>query len=123
MGAFSVEFELEGREGQRASLEGLVDTGSTYTWVPRSILDSLGIAPEFVHEFETADGRIVEREVAEARLRLKDRSRTTQVVFGDESDSILLGVVTLEEFSLGVDTVRHELIRVPGLAMGRRALP
>jgi len=123
MGAFNAEFQIEGTGGRSISIEGLVDTSSTYTWVPRNILQGLGITPEFVREFQTADGRIVERDVAEARVRLDGSARTTQVVFADEPDSILLGVVTLEEFGLGVDTVNRKLVPVRGLAMPCRVLP
>ena len=123
MGAFEVQFQIESPSGRRLDLEGLVDTGSTYTWVPRRTLDALGIVPQYDLEFDTADGRVVKRDVAEARIRIEGASRTTQVVFADDTDSVLLGVVTLEEFSLGVDPINHRLIPVRGLAMGRRALP
>jgi predicted aspartyl protease len=86
-------------------------------------LQGLDIAPEFASEFETADGRVVKREMAEARIHIDGSVRTTPIVFADAADSILLGVVTLEQFSLGVDPVNRRLIPVRGLAMGRRALP
>lgn len=124
MTAFRVRFEIGDSAGARwRELEGLVDTGSTYTWLPRSVLEDLGITPESMGEFETADGRIVMRDMAEARVRLNGRTRTTLVVFANEGDSNLLGVYTLEGLSLGVDPVNEGLIPVRGLAMVRRALP
>ena len=35
----------------------MVDTGSEYNWVPRSILEELGVESVRTDRFETADGR------------------------------------------------------------------
>jgi predicted aspartyl protease len=124
MGAFSVQFEIGDQSGQRwQGLEGLVDTGSTYTWVPRDTLEGLAVEPRLTREFETADGRIISRELAVVQVRLDAQTLPTLVVFADPGDSVLLGVVTLEEFGLGVDTVNRKLVPVRGLAMRRHALP
>jgi len=124
MGAFSVRFEIGDQEGQRwLPLDGLVDTGSTYTWVPRDALERLSMSPQFQREFETADGRVIARDLAVAMARFDGQTLPTLVVFADPGDSVLVGVVTLEEFGLGVDTVNRKLVPVRGLAMRRRALP
>ena len=67
--------------------------------------------------FRVADGRRIEREVGETRIRLDNRVRTTVVVFGDEESEAILGVVTLEELRLGVDPVGRRFIPVEGLLM------
>lgn len=95
----------------------LVDTGSTYTWVPRDVLERLSVQPGFRWEFETADGRVIERDVAEAAARMDGQQRTTLVVFGEPGSMPLLGAYTLEAFGLAVDPVNRRLIRVRGLAM------
>jgi clan AA aspartic protease len=124
MGAFSVEFEISDPAGERwLRLQGLVDTGSTYTWVPRDTLETLSVQPQVNREFETADGRVISRDLAVVQARLDGEMLPTLVVFADPGDSVLLGVVTLEEFGLGVDTVNRRLVPVRGLAMRRRALP
>jgi predicted aspartyl protease len=124
MGSFNVEFEIGDLAGERwLRLEGLVDTGSTYTWVPRDTLDTLAIQPQVKREFETADGRVISRDLAVVQARLDGEMLPTLVVFADPGDSVLLGVVTLEEFGLGVDTVNRKLVPVRGLAMRRHALP
>jgi len=118
MGAFEVEFEIGSPDETRwERVQGLVDTGSTYTWVPRPILQRLGVAPQFQREFETADGRVVLRDMAVVPGRLSGRTLPTLVVFGDEPDAILLGVHALEGFGLGVDTVNRRLVPVRALAM------
>ena len=41
----------------------MVDTGSEYNWIPRPLLEALSIHPQRVDRFQTADGRILEREI------------------------------------------------------------
>ena len=119
MGTFSVAIDIGDSEGQRwESVEALVDTGSTYTWVPRSILERLGVQSQFRREFETADGRIIERDMAEVPIRLDAEQLATLVVFSGDGDLVLLGVYTLEGFGLAADPVNRRLVRVRGLAMG-----
>jgi aspartyl protease family protein len=120
VGAFNVRFEIGHLQSdQWLTLEALVDTGSTYTWVPRDMVEQIGLSAQFQREFETADGRVIVRDVAVARARLDGQILPTLVVIADPGDSALLGVVTLEEFGLGVDTVNQRLQPVRGLAMRR----
>jgi predicted aspartyl protease len=125
MGAFSVSFDIADFEQQPRwlTLEGLVDTGSTYTWVPRDRLESIGLEPRMSRVFRTADGHRLEREMAVALMRLEGQTLPTLIVFADPSDAVLLGVYALEGFGLGVDPINHRLVSVDGLAMGNRALP
>ncbi len=124
MGSFQVSLDIGDRQGERwEHLNALVDTGSTYTWVPRNVLERLGITPEFVREFETADGRVIRREMAVALARMDGQTLPTLVVFADPDDSMLLGVYTLEGFSLGIDPVNERLVPVRGLAMRQLPLP
>jgi predicted aspartyl protease len=125
MGAFSVSFDIAGFEEQPEwlRLEGLVDTGSTYTWIPRGRLGSIGLEPRLTRSFRTADGHRIDREMAVALMRLENQTLPTLVVFADPDDAVLLGVYALEGFGLGVDPVNHKLVPVDGLAMGSRALP
>lgn len=119
MGAFRVSIDVGDASGERFErLEALVDTGATYTWVPRSLLERLGHAPEEEWDFILADGRTVMYGVSWVPLRLDGHIRPTPIVFGDNGTEPLLGVVTLEEFRLGVDAVNQRLIHTPGLLKG-----
>jgi len=80
-------------------------------------LAHLGIVPKFKLEFVTADDRVIERDGSEAPARLQGQIRTTMVVFSDPGSTPLLGMVTLEQFGLGVDSVNRRLIPVRGFAM------
>jgi clan AA aspartic protease len=118
MTSFSVQLEIGDRqEANWETVQALVDTGSTYTWVPRNILERLGVRPEFSREFQTADGRIVPREMSVAAARLNGQTLPTLVVIAEPGDAVLLGMYTLEGFSLGIDPVNERLIPVRGLAM------
>jgi predicted aspartyl protease len=80
-------------------------------------VEQIGLTAQFQREFETADGRVIVRDVTVARARLDGQTLPTLVVIADPGDSALLGVVTLEEFGLGVHTVNQKLQPVRGLAM------
>jgi len=124
VGTFRVTIEIGDPHGERwETLEALVDTGATYTWVPWDILARLGVEPQSRREFLTADQRVIEREMAVAVARLDGQTLPTLVVFGDEGSLPLLGMVTLEEFGLGIDLVNRRLIRVRGLAMSTQKGP
>ena len=101
----------------------MVDTGATYTWVPRSLLERLGHQPSEQWEFELGDGRKTVYGVKWLTVRLNGTSHPTPVVFGEEGTEPLLGVVTLEESRLGVDAVNERLIPTPPRLGGPRRVP
>jgi predicted aspartyl protease len=85
---------------QRVTLEILVDTGATYTWVPEPVLQQLGYQPAFRRRLRLANGQIIERSGCEAVVEIDGNALTTIVLFGDPASEPLLGAVTLEQFSL-----------------------
>ena len=97
MGTFSQRIAMASIVGDRfREMEALVDTGATYTWIPRSFVDELGIRPEEYATFVLADGREVSYPIAQVRIRLNGRERFAICVFGEEGTEPLLGAVTLE---------------------------
>lgn len=115
MRMFRQRVEIGSQSGQAVeSLEALVDTRATYTWIPQSVLQRLGLAPAFKRQFLLTDGMSIERDVAQVLARIDGQTLYTLCIFGDEGSEALLGVVTLEEFGLGVDPVNRRLIPVPG---------
>src|SRR5688572_3416166 len=99
------------RPDDRRTLENvMVDTGSEYNWIPRAVLEELGVEPQRVDRFETADGRVLEREVAFALLYAGGRSTASAVVFAERGDLVLLGAHGLEGLNLRVDPLRKELV-------------
>lgn len=97
-------------DSRRDLSDVMVDTGSEYTWIPTDVLVELGVAPVRVDRFETADGRILERDVGFALVYAGGRSGPSVVVFAQEGDMILLGAHGLEGLNLRIDLARKELI-------------
>ena len=122
MGTFRIAIDIGDPQGQRwETIEALVDTGASYSWVPGDVLRRLGVEPEERWEFETADGRVIERDVAQTWTRLDGRRRITVVVFGEDGSRPLLGAYSLEGFGVAPDPVNRRLVRVRGLAMSGSA--
>lgn len=113
MGIFRTTIEIAplSAPNQRARLDDvMVDTGSEYNWIPAQVLADLGIAPARVERFETADGRVLEREVGYAFVYAGGRETPTIVVFAGGGDMVLLGAIGLEGLNLRVDLARKELV-------------
>ena len=88
----------------------MVDTGSEFNWIPRAVLEALGIDAERSERFESADGRVIERPVGSAFLYAGGRRTPTIVVFAETNDMVLLGAIGLEGLNLRVDLGRRELV-------------
>jgi predicted aspartyl protease len=88
----------------------MVETGSEYNWIPATVLADLGVTPARVERFETADGSVIERDIAFALLGAGGRTTATIVVFAGEGDMVLLGAIGLEGMNLRVDLARRELV-------------
>jgi len=88
----------------------MVDTGSKYNWIPADVLDALGVAPVRRDRFETADGRVLERDVGFAFVYAAGRSAAAAVVFARQGDLTLLGAHGLEGLNVRVDLARKELV-------------
>ncbi|MGH3064865.1 MAG: aspartyl protease family protein [Gaiellaceae bacterium] len=115
MGTFRVQIDIGDVERRRLEpVEALVDTGATYTVLPRSLLQELGIVPHRRASFVLADGRRVDRSLGRAWIRLGAQEEYSLVVFGDDA---LLGAVTLEEFLLAPDPGAQRLVPVSALMM------
>ena len=116
MGTFFVTMQVADRFRERyVSVDAMVDTGATYTSLPESLLDELGIEREEKDIFELADKRLAEYSTGETRVRLEGRERTVSVIFGPDHATPLVGATTLEDLLLGVDPVARKLVPVRGM--------
>jgi len=114
MGAFRYPVEIAARpEGPYEPLDAWVDTGSVYTWIPSPILRRLGLNPTGKRPFLVADGRIIQRDIVEAVVRVDGEVAHTICVFGDEGDQVLLGAYTLEGLGLAADPVNKRVVPMP----------
>ena len=113
MGIFRTTIQvapLHDPEARRTVADVMVDTASEYNWVPSALLSELGVKAVRTDRFETADGRILEREVGFALFFAAGRSSPAVAVFAMPGDMILLGAHGLEGMNLRVDLVRRELV-------------
>lgn len=88
----------------------LVDTGSEYSWIPRDVLETLGITVERAQRFRTADGRVVHRVMGYAIIHAGGTRTSDEVVFAEPGDMVLLGAHTLEGLNLRVDLKAKQLV-------------
>ena len=113
MGTVTATIEVgdpQGRNFQEVELE--VDTGSTYTALPRDMLQALGVQVNRSVQSRLADGSLQTVEIGETKIRLEGSEFTTTVIFAAEGEPSLLGVITLENALLAVDPVNNRLIPV-----------
>ncbi len=113
MGLLRTTIEVRNWERQgpwRALPETPVDTGSEYTWIPRHVLEELGITRQRQQGFIVADGRPLERDIGYALLRAAGTEAPDLVVFAEPDDLCLLGAHSLEGLNLKIDPVRKQLV-------------
>ncbi len=114
MGTFRVAIRVGGidKEAERVErVHVLVDTGALHSMLPASLLDHLGIMPQWKQLFSLADLSIAEYPVGYAMFYINDKERACPTIFGPEND-YLLGATTLENFSLSADPVNEILVDV-----------
>ena len=116
MGVFQVELEIGDPQGERyEKVDALVDSGATYTMLPSSLLQGLGVEPIEIRDFILADDRRIQRGFSVTNVKIDGREILSPVIFADDNSMPLLGAVTLEIFALGIDPVHSRLIDVISL--------
>jgi predicted aspartyl protease len=113
MGTFRITLSVEhpARRGLLRPLNDiLVDTGSELTWLPRGVLEDLGVAVERRHTFVLADGQVCERDVGFAIVHVQGCATADDVVFAEPSDLSLLGARSLEGLNLRIDPGTRQLV-------------
>jgi len=91
-----------------ASVKALVDTGATYTVIPRKIFEELKLPLRGKRKVRTAKS-LTELDVCEGVVEIMGRSTPTLILVSDDLDFALIGVTTLELLGLEVDPVTGEL--------------
>ena len=113
MGKLTVTIGVGNQQGEQLEdLEVIVDTGSTFTAVPRYLLEKLGVPVRRTAQSRMADGRTAPVDIGWTVVRVEGHVFATQVTFAEETEPALLGVVTLEDALLAVDPVGQRLIPV-----------
>lgn len=111
MGETRIAFKIYGMDGQAAELEAVVDTGATFTKIPRALASILGLQVKYETGVELGDGRIVKRGLALAEVEIEGVRRPVLVAVGGEEEKPLIGYTTLEVLGFKVNPVTGRLER------------
>ena len=122
MGMFEVNVQVSSLTAPERSTQVslLVDTGATISWIPREVLDGLGVRPFSRLPFTLADGRRLERDISAVLLQVDGRKAPLEVAFGETGEAAVLGATALEGLGLMVDPVAKKLVPRDLLALGHR---
>ena len=108
MGATYAELSLSGGSASD-TLRCLVDTGATFTKIPQTLGQRLGLEVVRDVEVELADGRVVTRQLALANAEMEGVRSPILVTLAEEGDIPLIGVTTLETLGFKVDPIAERL--------------
>ena len=114
MGTFFHPITLVGPDGQRSTVDALVDTGASFTSMPEGVLRELGIQPVRRARLRLADGSSHVQSLGEVVAEIDGESVQTLVIFGPEGSPAAIGAYTLEGLLLGVDPVEKRLVPLEG---------
>jgi len=122
MGLFEVKVKLASLAAptRTEEISLLVDTRATLSWVPRNVLEKLGVATVSRLPFTLADGRRLERDVSSVLLTIDRRKAPVPVAFGEPGEEAVLGATALETLGLLVHPVAQKLIPRNLLALVNR---
>ena len=112
VGTFSVDFTIWNQERTESrTLRGLVDTGKTFTLIPESILEELGVERRETRTFTLPDNSQRDLSVGWTEIELNGhRPMGIHVIFWPDSDQITVGYLALSSFALAADAKNRRLI-------------
>ena len=102
-----------GNPSIKADVELLADTGAVFTLISKNRLAELGVKPVEKMTFTGINGESLIRDVGAAYLQVEDRKWLTSIIFGEEKDTEVLGVTTLEQLGLQVDPIDMKIKPLP----------
>src|SRR2546425_8839104 len=87
-----------------------VDTGATLSWIPREILERLGVTAFSRLPFSLADGRVLERDATAVLLAIDGSKAALPGAFGEPGEDAVLGGTHLDILGVLVDPVAKQVI-------------
>ncbi|MCC6005273.1 MAG: aspartyl protease family protein [Thermofilum sp.] len=116
VGETRVKFRVYSGEGF-AELEGLVDTGATFTKIPRSAASKIGLQAKYTAEVMLGDRRTVTRELALGEVEIEGVRRPVLVAIGGDEEIPVVGYTTLEILGFKVNPITGKLERTPAIEL------
>lgn len=113
----TVRIRKDRKSSAYADEEFLVDSGAAFSVVPATTLEELGVEADEERTFRLANGDSITRRMGEAYFEYAGRGRTSPIIFGQPTDSKLLGALALESLELILDPVNRQLKPLPMLLM------
>ncbi len=98
-------------------LEPFVDTGAAFSWISRTRLQRLGIAPSRQMRFRTIDGRVLERDLAIVYVGANENTAPDLVVMAEAGEMEVIGAHSLEGLGVAADPVQRKLVPTVMLAL------
>ena len=108
MGETTISFKVYGANGRAEELEAIVDTGATFSKVPRFIAARLGLEGKYETEVELGDKRIIKRKLSLAEIEIEGVRRPALVAIGEEKRPII-GYTALELLGFKVNPITRKL--------------
>lgn len=108
MGETIIRFKVYGTDGQVAEMEAVVDTGATFSKIPRSLATRLGLESRYETDVELGDGRVIKRGLVLAELEIEGVRRPVLIAVG-EDEKPLIGYTALEHLGFKVNPVSRKL--------------
>ena len=116
MGTFAHEITLLAPNGSGSeTVSALVDTGATFTSIPSTLLERLGVIPQRSVRLRLATGEIVEQQTGEVVVALDGVRATVLCVFGPPDAPPLIGAHTLEAFLMAADPIEQRIVPTEAL--------
>lgn len=109
---FHCPIEISPRDGSRFQ-RVIVVAGSEniYSVLPSTLLEMIGVVPEWESRFTLPGGGWEMLPMAEVRMRIDGHERTTICVYGKADGDPILGRHTLAAFGLAADHEEQKLIQ------------
>ncbi len=91
------------------NIDLLVDSETIFTSIPRRLLEELELSPIDKEKLKVYGGTIVEQDIGWVLIEYNKKRRVVPVIFGEESDTPILGATSLEALGYQIEHVTKKL--------------
>jgi len=105
----TVEIANPRDQAQWQTVSLVADTGAIFSVIPKGTLEQLGIRSYAEETSFLADGSEIQRPLGDVFVRIDGKSRRVPTIFGEPSDTPLLGVTALEILGFSVNPRTRKL--------------